>query len=100
MLLAEKIVQEAHIQTIHGGVSLTIGEVRKSYWIPKLWGLAKKIRNNCFGCKRFQITAFANPPLGALLLNRTFGNRAFQVIGVDYARPLYYRISQTKEGKA
>ena len=99
-LLAENIVQEAHIRTIHGGVSFTIGEVRKNYWIPKLRGLAKKIRNNFFGCKRFQITAFANPPPGVLPLNRTVGHRAFQVIGVDSAGPLYYRISPTKEGKA
>ena len=35
-LLAEKIVQEAHMQTIHGGKSLTMGEVKKNYWIPKL----------------------------------------------------------------
>ena len=34
-LLAEMIVQEAHIRTIYGGVSLTMGEVRKNYWIPK-----------------------------------------------------------------
>ena len=63
-------------------------------------GLAKKIRSNCFVCKRFQITAFANPPPGALSLDRTVGNKAFQVIGVDYTCPLYYRIYPTKEGKA
>ena len=28
-LLAEKIVQEVHIWTIHGGVGLTMGEVGK-----------------------------------------------------------------------
>ena len=98
-LLAEKIVQEAHIRTIHGGVSLTMREVRKNYWIPKLRGLAKKIRSNCFGCKRFQITAFANSPPGALSSDRTVGNGVFQVTGVDYDGPLYYRISPTKEGK-
>ena len=75
-LLAEKIVQEAHIRTIHGGLGLTMGEVRKYYWVPKLRGLAKKIRSNCFVCKRFQITAFANPPPGALSLDRKVGNRA------------------------
>lgn len=37
---------------------------------------------------------------GAVPLERTVGKRAFQVIGVDYADPLYYRISPTKEGKA
>ena len=45
-LLAEKIVQEAHIRTINGEVSLTMTEVRKNYWIPKLRGLTKKIRSN------------------------------------------------------
>ena len=45
-LLVEKIVQEAHIRTINGEVSLTMAKVRKNYWIPKLRGLAKKIRNN------------------------------------------------------
>ena len=80
-LLAEKIVQEAHIQIIHGGVSLTMAEVRKNYWIPKLQALAKKIKSNCFDCKRFRITPFTNPPLGTLPLDRTVGNRAFQVIG-------------------
>ena len=30
-LLAEKIVQEAHIRRANGGVSLTMAEVRKNY---------------------------------------------------------------------
>ena len=36
-LLAEKIVQEAHIQTIHGGERLTMGNVRKKDWIQILF---------------------------------------------------------------
>ena len=32
-------------------------------------------------------------------IDRIVGNRAFQVIGVDYADPLNYRTSPTKEGK-
>ena len=74
-------------------------EVKKNYWSPKLRGLPKKIRSNCFGCIRFQITAFANPPPGSLPLDRTVANRAFQVIRVDYAGPLCYRISPIKERK-
>ena len=48
---------KAHIRS-----EFSMAEVRKNYWIPKLRGLANKTRSNCFGCKRFQITAFANPP--------------------------------------
>ena len=96
-LLAEKIVQEAYIRTIHGGVSLTMGKVRKNYWIPKFRGLAKKIRSNHFGCKRFQVTAFANPPPGALPLDRTVGNRAFSSNWCRLTGPLYNGISQPKK---
>ena len=99
-LLAEKIVQDAHLRTIHGGVNMTMAEVRQYYWIPKLRSLVKKVRKNCYGCKRFQVTALAKPPPGNLPLDRTVGSRAFQVVGVDYAGPLYFKVSQNKEAKA
>ena len=99
-LLAEKIVQDAHIRTIHGGVGLTMAEVRELYWIPKLRSLVKRIRKNCHGCKRFQVTAFAEPPPGLLPLDRTTGSRAFQVIGVDYAGPLVYKTRFNRLKKA
>ena len=98
--LAFKIAQDAHLRTMHGGVSMTMAEIRKSYWIPKLRCLVKKIRKDCHGCKRFQVTAFADPPPGNLPLDRTVGSRAFQVIGVDYAGPLYYKVGPNKERKA
>ena len=44
-LLDKEIVQKAHMRTIHGGVSLTIVEVKKigfQNWISKLPGLARK----------------------------------------------------------
>ena len=47
--LAEKIVQEAHVGTIHVAVSLTMEEFRKICWIPKLRGFAKEIRSSWFG---------------------------------------------------
>lgn len=68
-LQAQKIMQKSHIPTIYEGVSLTMGDVRKNYWIPILQGLAKKVRIKFFGCKRFQVTAFPNPTPGALLLD-------------------------------
>ena len=43
-MLAEKIVEDAHIRTLHEGVCLTMAEVRKEYWIPRLRSLTKKVR--------------------------------------------------------
>ena len=34
-IYAKKIVEEAHLATLHGGVSLTMTNVRGQYWIPE-----------------------------------------------------------------
>jgi hypothetical protein len=99
-LFTEKLVQEAHLRTLHGGVGLTMTHIRKRYWIPKLRSLAKRQIKSCYGCRRFQATAIVNPPPGMLPKDRTEGNHAFQVVGVDYAGPLKYRKKSGKEGKA
>ena len=98
--LSKKIVEDAHIVTLHGGVGLTMTLVRRDYWIPRLRQLTKKVINNCFGCKKFRATAFRSPPPGNLPTDRTIGSTPFQVIGVDYAGPMEYKISSTKNGKA
>ena len=58
-------------------------EVRKNYWIPRLRSLTKRVIKRCYGCKRFQITAFAQPPTGNLPMDRTEGSSPFQVVGID-----------------
>ena len=95
-----RVVEEAHQQTLHGGVGLTMAKVRSRYWIPRLRQLVKKVRGSCHGCKRFQALAYAAPPPGNLPTTRTQGINAYQVIGVDYAGPLRYRVSKQREGKA
>ena len=44
-VLAEKLVEEAHILTIHEGVRLTMTKIRSEYWILSLQQLVKKTRN-------------------------------------------------------
>ena len=95
-----KVVEEAHLVTLHGGVGLTMTKVRSRYWVPRLRRLVRKVRKSCHGCKRFTATAYATPPPGILPTTRTQGITPYQVIGVDYAGPLQYRVSKQKEGKA
>ena len=94
------VVEEAHRQTLHGGVGLTMAKVRSRYWIPRLRRLVRKVRGSCHGCKRFQALACAAPPPADLPTTRTQGTNPYQVIGVDYSGPLRYRISKQREGKA
>ena len=88
---AQRVVEEAHLQTLHKRVGLTMAKVRNRYWIAKLRKLVKKVRRNCHRCKRFQAMAYNAPPPGYLPTTRTEGVNPFQGIGIDLACP--------KEGK-
>ena len=99
-LYSQQIEEEAHLQTLHGGEGLTMTKVRSRHWIPKLRKLVKEVGRNCHGYKRFQAMANASPTPGYLPTTRTEGVNLVQVIGVDYAGPLRYRISRQREEKA
>ena len=71
--------------------------IRRDYWIPRLRRLTKKVVCGCFGCKKFQATAFQNPPPGNLPVERTTILVPFQVVGVDYASPISYKASSKRE---
>ena len=99
VILSEKMVQEAHIMTLHSGVKLTMARIGQNYWIPWLGQLAKNVINYCHRCKKFHAATFQNPPPGNLLVDRTEGSYPFQVVGVNYTGPIGYRVSKKKERK-
>ena len=87
-LLAEKLITDAHLQTLHGGVSLTMAKIREKWWIPRLRSIVKTLIQRCNGCMRFRAVAFPTPPPGKLPRERTTATtKPFKVIGVDYAGP-------------
>ena len=99
-LLTEKMVHDAHVLSLHGEVGLTMRQIRQEYWVPRLRRLTKKVIRGCYGCKKFQVAAFANPPTASLPTDRTEGSVPFEVLGVDFAGPIAYKLSRKKEGKA
>ena len=50
-LYTHKLVEQAHLSTLHGGVAITMAKVREIHWVPRLRQLVKKIRTGCWGCK-------------------------------------------------
>ena len=96
----EKLVAQAHLATLHGGVGSTMAKVREYYWLPRLRRLTKKIVKSCHGCRRFRVQAYTSPPPGNLLSDRTEGQTPFQVTAVDIAGPLRYQKKPKTEGKA
>ena len=62
-VFTQTFVRHAHERTLHGGLGLTMAEVRERFWVPRLRKLTKKIIKSCWGCKRFQLIAQATPHL-------------------------------------
>ena len=95
-LLAEKIVEMCHEQTIHGGVQTTMSKVRERFWIPRLCTLVKSVRYKCNTCKRINAKGLSSP-LPAMLpkIREQFSN-PFGTTGVDFAEPLHFKMTKTK----
>lgn len=100
--LAALIVQQAHEQMLHGGVSTTMCHVREKFWIPKLRSLTKKVIRNCNVCKRYwkKPVSTSCASVSALPVFRAELSDPFAVIGVDFAGPVYYKIRKSTTAKA
>ncbi|XP_028415553.1 uncharacterized protein LOC114538695 [Dendronephthya gigantea] len=99
-VFTRKLVERAHIATLHGGVLATMAEIRERYWVPKLRRLVKQVRSKCHGCVRFRSRAYQRPPPGRLPPTRTQGTTPFQVLGVDFAGPIRYKTKAKAEKKS
>ena len=95
-----KVVQRAHVTTLHGGVGLTMAKVCEVQWVPRLRKLTKRVVRNCWGCKMFQAVVAPHPPAGPLPRDRTEGADPFSVTGVDFNGPVKYLQRKSKEQKA
>ena len=85
-MLTTKIVQRAHLSTLHGRVGMVMSKVRENYWVPRLRKLVKKVLSKCYGCKKVRARPANAPPSGLLPKCRTEQATPFQVIDLtDYS---------------
>ena len=100
VLYTAKVVQRAHVTTLHGGVGLTMAKVREKLWVPRLRKLVKRTLKKCWGYKRFRAVPVHGPPQAPLPRERTEGDTPLNVIGLDFAGPVKYLEKPKKEKKA
>ena len=98
--LTERMVHDAHVLRLYGGVGLTMTLFRHEYWVPRLRRLTKKVIRGSYDYNKFQVAAFANPPTASLPTDRTEGSISFELLGMDFAGPIAYKLSPKTEGKA
>ena len=99
-LFTYKFVQQAHLTTLYGGVTLITTKVRETHWVPRLRRLMKKVIRSCWSSKRFQVQAYQSPPPGRLPPTRTQGVTPYKTVAVDFAELIKYHVTQKTDGKA
>ena len=97
--LADKLIFQAHKNTLHGGAVLTMTKVRSNYWIHTLSNLTKSVVKKCYGCKRFNSLPYPGVKPGPLPNDRTEQAMPFQVIGTDFWVQFITLLKQRKNQK-
>ena len=52
--LTQLIIMNYHSKFFHSGVYNVLSELRKSFYIPNIYSVVKKLIKNCVTCKRFK----------------------------------------------
>ena len=99
-VLSKKVIFAEHKRSLHGGVAIIMSQVRSLLWIPHLRRLSKSIIRNCYGCKNFKSLSCYSPKPGLPPKDRTEKCFPFEVIGADYAGPIYYKTKKKSELRA
>ena len=84
-VLAEKLVEEAHL------VTLAMARIRDQYWIPTLRQFVKRIIKSCYECKRFNIIHYPKSSQRLIPTGRTKQDLPFSVTGTDTQGDLYVK---------
>ncbi|GFQ65428.1 transposable element Tcb2 transposase [Trichonephila clavata] len=90
------IVKEKHLRLLHGGVTLTLSQIRRKYWIPQGRQLIRKIINKCLACKKYSVKS-ADQLSGQLPRDRISESPPLTVIGVDFTGPVYVKLGNDTE---
>lgn len=84
------LISDAHVNTLHGGINLTLNYLRKRYWIINGKNATKQIIRKCVTCIRYSAQS-SRQMMGQLPEVRVRACRPFFHSGVDYAGPINVR---------
>lgn len=89
------IIRQAHFQTLHGGLHLTLRTVRDEFWIVQGKNTVKNILRKCVTCFRDKCRP-VQQQMADLKAPQVQANRPFSHTGVDFAGYFLVKASQRK----
>lgn len=94
--LANLLACQTHSRTLHGGLQLCMGELRRSFWVISSRQLFRKIISDCTTCYRYNSRP-QHPLMGDLPAERITPSDPFTHTGLDFAGPLRVRVKKCIE---
>ena len=88
-------VRRAHADVMHSGLQETLTQVRERFWVLKGRQVTKRIVNDCLICRRFKVK-HGEQTTAPLPRDRLTEAPPFEVTGVDFAGPLYFKPNHQK----
>lgn len=86
----DRIIWSAHIKCHHSGVTSTLCHIRRRYWIIQSRQSIKSIIKNCVICKKLRGKP-GDEVFAPLPRDRLEKTHPFNVIGIDFAGPLFIK---------
>ena len=90
--IAEMIIFDTHVESLHGGYQLVLSITRQHFWITSAKSLIKKLLKNCINCCRFSQKQ-SHQLMGDLPEERVNQSMVFENVGVDVAGPFICKVS-------
>jgi len=85
------VIADCHLRVHHNKLRCTLAELRSRYWVPSGRQQVKKVVNRCQRCRWLEGKSFAAPPPPPLPQFRVIEGKPFQIVGVDFAGPLFIK---------
>ena len=85
------LIAECHKRTRHGGVNITLAEVRSKFWVLKGRQAVKQQLRQCMICSKRNAKPCAPPQSGKLPTERVVQGNPFSTTGVDFAGPIHLK---------
>ena len=92
-------IYRAHAKVLHNGTKETLAELRSQFWVIRGRSVVKRILRKCYTCRRYEGRSCLVPPPPPLPAFRVQEAPPFTNTGVDFAGPLYIKITGGTQSK-
>ena len=92
-------VRDSHKRVMHGGVKLTLTELRSRFWIVQGRQFVRKLLYECVVCRRLEGRPYVAPPPPPLPEFRVKEEPPFTYVGIDFVGSLYVKSLNSPQQK-